>query len=120
MIRWLLFISLLPFFAFANDHCLPTKEYAELRNEIYTLVLKPYNECKDTTKNSSHWKAVANCLSDAKGADAFECGELVTNSEYPIEYTDLSHCKLLKPSLEFIKQTVRKSAKEKEIVQCKT
>ena len=120
MVIRILFISLLPFWAAANDSCLPTKEYAELRSEIYTLVNKPYNECKESTKTSKHWEAVANCISDAKGTNPFECGKLVENNEYPIEHIEISHCELLKPSLEFFKQTLLEIHEAKAIVKCKT
>ncbi|PKG84647.1 hypothetical protein CXF85_07725 [Colwellia sp. 75C3] len=120
MVIRILLIASLPFFAVANDSCQPTKEYAELRSEIYTLVNKPYNECKKSTKSSKHWRAVASCIADAQGTNAFDCGTLVENNEYPIEHTEISHCELLKPSLELFKQTLLEISEAKEIVKCKT
>ena len=119
IIRVLILVSL-SFSAFANDSCERTKEYVELRDEIFKLVNKPYKECKSTTNRATHWKAVASCMADGQGADAFECGSLVENQEYPLDYANLEHCELLKPSLEFFKQTLHEIADAKEIIECKT
>jgi hypothetical protein len=118
--RLLFYISLLPFYTLANDHCELTKEYTELRKETGMSLYKPFRDCRDAYKNSVHWKAVANCLADAKGQNVVECDELVTNREYPKVYSDTFYCDLLEPSEEFIEQKVEETAEEKSIKQCKT
>ena len=119
-IRLLIFISLLPFYAFANDYCELTKEYTELRKETAMSLYKPFRDCKEAEKSSTHWKAVASCLSDAKGQNVIECNELVTSGKYPKKYSDTFYCELLAPTDSFIEQNVTKAAEEKNIEQCKT
>ncbi len=120
LIRLMFLIFLLPSYVFANDLCERTPEYIELRDEIYQLVTKPYRECKSSTKSSEHWKAVSNCVADAQGEDAFECGKLVGNRVYPTAHINVTHCELLKPSSEFFIQTLHEIADAKKIVECKT
>lgn len=100
--------------------CKITSEYAELREQAAETLKKPYDQCLSSAKNAKYWKAVSNCLVDAKSETTTECEKLVAHAQYPAEYVSTEHCEILKPSFEQFKSLLNELREQSSVKKCET
>jgi len=119
------FIFLIMFlwgFSASSYACEPTKEYSQLRTEVYKAANDAYLKCTSAVSSAQYWFTFSQCFKAGDGKNVGGgCGHIAqyTGNKYKTLPIDREFCKILKPESKEMSAALSEEVKEKGIKKCK-